>query len=786
MASYVKFTALSGALNEDPLSYLLEIEDARILLDCGSTDAFESSSWATLASVIPHVDVVLLAHASVEHLGAYVRAFTTLNLRCPVYATWPVQNMGRLIMQDLFLSRLHSEPFAAFKMGDISAAFDHITPVRYRQPLHLTEAFSAGHSIGGTIWKIHKDTENIIYAVNYNHMKEIHLDGSVILHEGQILEALGRPSILITDSQSALTSTVPRKQREATFLDSLQQTLTAGHSVLIPTDTATRALELCCTIEQLWEAKRLQVPVFFLSHRSQRTFTYARSMLEWLSDSINQRFTNSRENPLDFKWIKLVHALAPVEDIPGPKVVLASHQSLEIGFARALLETWASQPGNLVLLPDRGPAGSLARCLYDSWAAGQPNGTPAGPVTLNTTLELAHRRRVLLAGAELYEYRAAERQKQEQEASQAALLARSKALLEDAPGRAGEDDEASDVSEAEVDDEDIEDLLFRQHDLFIREPTLVGGVYHAAQTFRMFPYIERRKRFDDYGEIIDPNAYTKDNPLTQHGVLAYGTRRGAAGALDDSAAANLAEPGAEDHDGDLNAPAKYVSEVRPVEFRCQVRYVGMEGRSDGRSVVNLLNLWGPKKLVLVHGDPASTEYLAQVCLASEQITHEVLTPSVGETLNVSTGQLTLKVTLTDALFTSLRLDSLRGYQFAPVSGRLRPRDEASSTLGSAAPAAGPVPATTATTGRPVLDLIAFDQPHPFHRPVFVGDARLTHLRKILLREGFRAEFQDEGVLVCNDKVAIRKTDQGNFFVEGMLSPEYYRVRTIVYRQHAIC
>lgn len=33
-------------------------------------------------------------------------------------------------------------------------------------------AYPAGHTIGGTIWKIKKDTEEIVYAVDYNHKKE--------------------------------------------------------------------------------------------------------------------------------------------------------------------------------------------------------------------------------------------------------------------------------------------------------------------------------------------------------------------------------------------------------------------------------------------------------------------------------------------------------------------------------------------------------------------------------------------------------------------------------------
>jgi len=36
----------------------------------------------------------------------------------------------------------------------------------------ILTAYSAGHTLGGTIWKIKKDTDEILYAVNYNHKKE--------------------------------------------------------------------------------------------------------------------------------------------------------------------------------------------------------------------------------------------------------------------------------------------------------------------------------------------------------------------------------------------------------------------------------------------------------------------------------------------------------------------------------------------------------------------------------------------------------------------------------------
>lgn len=57
---------------------------------------------------------------------------------------------------------------------------------------------------------------------------------------------------------------------------------------------------------------------------------------------------------------------------------------------------------------------------------------------------------------------------------------------------------------------------------------------------------------------------------------------------------------------------------------------------------------------------------------------------------------------------------------------------------------------------PSLDVAVSDGPTKWEPSVFVGDVRLTEFKKILQAEGIQAEFKGEGILVCNDQVAVRK------------------------------
>ena len=108
------------------------------------------------------------------------------------------------------------EDFDLFTLDDVDAAFDKIVQLKYNQRISMKgkgygvtlTPLPAGHMIGGTIWKIVKvGEEDIIYAVDFNHKKERHLNGCE-------LERLQRPSLLITDAFNATYQQARRRTRD--------------------------------------------------------------------------------------------------------------------------------------------------------------------------------------------------------------------------------------------------------------------------------------------------------------------------------------------------------------------------------------------------------------------------------------------------------------------------------------------------------------------------------------------------------------------------------------------
>ncbi|CAN6461692.1 unnamed protein product [Victoria cruziana] len=252
MGTSVQVTPLCGVHSENPLSYLLAIDGFNFLVDCGWNDFFDVDLLQPLSRVSSKIDAVLLSHPDTVHLGALPYAMKHLGLTAPVYATEPVYRLGLLTMYDHYLSRKQVSDFELFTLDDIDVAFQNMTRLTYSQNYHLPgkgegiviAPHVGGHLLGGTVWKITKDGEDVIYAVDYNHRKERHLNATV-------LGSFVRPAVLVTDAYNALNNQPYRRQRDQELLDAILKALRAGGNVLLPIDTAGRVLELILILEQV-------------------------------------------------------------------------------------------------------------------------------------------------------------------------------------------------------------------------------------------------------------------------------------------------------------------------------------------------------------------------------------------------------------------------------------------------------------------------------------------------------------------------------------------------------
>lgn len=430
----VRLRPLWGEGADEPLCSVLEVDGCTLLLDCGSTERFDLAALEPLRELAPSVDAVLLSHADLAHLGGLPYAYGHLGLRCPVYATLPVWKMGQMFLYDAYQARATECGGAVdgFDLDDVDAAFEHITQLKYAQLVRLRGArgrgisitpLPAGRTLGGAIWRVRKETETVLYAVDFGHTAE-----RLLLPAA--LEEIQRPSALIVSAHAISREAAPLKQRVSTLVEATVTALRAGGSVLLPVDTAARSLELVHTLASHWaNAKLGHYPLVFLGHTSYNTLEFAKSQMEWMSDAVIRRFDVSG-HALSFRGVIPCTSLEELDDLAeaaaGPMAVCVSTEACDMGLSRAAIAQWLAEPRRLVLFTSPGPPGSVARRLT---AASEP---PA-------TVLLPRWRRAPLTGPALDAWRArraaAQRARDEAAAAEEReALAAAAAAMAGAPG----------------------------------------------------------------------------------------------------------------------------------------------------------------------------------------------------------------------------------------------------------------------------------------------------------------------------------------------------------------
>jgi cleavage and polyadenylation specificity factor subunit 2 len=593
-------------------------------------------------------------------------------------------------------------------------------------------------------------------------------------------------------------------------------------------------------------------------------------MLEWMDDNIVREFEATADDmrktngdgrskdatPFDFRHIKLLERPAQIEKLlsqtsSSGRVILASDETIEWGFSKDVLKSLAQDPNNLVVLTDK-PAlstvghPSIARTLWEWWNEKNDANTSNGETTelvpgSGRELRIHEAKREGLEGEELAAYQqwlATKRQLQATLQTGGAMALEATAdVADDASSESSSDSEASDDEQqgkalnisTTMGQATRKKVVLSDADLGINVLTKKKGasdfdVRGKKGRERSFPLALRRKRDDQFGDLIRPEDYLRDEEKeeeTQAASRMHGdddnqrkrrwdddqqgpNKRQTAGhrnGMDDADGAgdpNGPPPDELDEVEDIpeeniQGPAKLVTSSYTISVNFRIGFIDFAGLHDKRSLNNLIPLIQPRKLILVGGSQAETSALAADCkhlLAAQLGTSEgsvadVMTPQNGEWVDASVETNAWVVRLADDLVKKLRWQNVRGLGIVTITGQLvrqgvtvdkdvgaNKRFKTAETDEGEETAAGGEDAAEEKVADavPTLDTLPVSMVSAARstaQPLHVGDLRLTDLRRAMQSAGYTAEFRGEGTLVINGTVTVRKAATGQIELESI-------------------
>jgi cleavage and polyadenylation specificity factor subunit 2 len=601
------FTPLLGAQSNSRASQsILELDGGvKVLVDVGWDERFDTRQLAEIEKRTSTISFILLTHATISHLGAYAHCCKHVPhfSQIPVYATSPVIAFGRTLLQDLYASTPQAATFIpasaspedgtsvtdqqrsdilrqAPNVEEINKYFTAIMPLKYSQPhqpvpsqfsvpldgLTLT-AYNSGHTLGGTIWHIQHGMESIVYAVDWNQARENVIAGAAWfggVGGSEVIDSLRKPTALVCSSIGGnKVAPYSRKTRDDTLLGHIRSCISRGGSVLIPTDSSARILELAWILEKAWHEGAKEAPfkgakVYMASKSANATLRHARSLLEWMDDSIVREFEGEEEaatkthrhsgskqangiskpsRPFEFRHVKVVERKAQLERClagEGPRVVLASDLTLDWGYSKSFLESFTQQTPNLVLLTERVAQDPNTKSTGQSlWRIFEERADGVAVDTIaDVQLEQVH------GGGRTMPLQTVERapldDKESQQYQQYMATQRQmeETLAGDATGDVVADDiddESSSSSEDESDNEQqgralnvINALGHNRAKLTVSDEDLgVNVLLRKKNVFdfdvrnkkgrnAVFPYTHSRKRGDEFGDFIKPEDFLRE------------------------------------------------------------------------------------------------------------------------------------------------------------------------------------------------------------------------------------------------------------------------------------
>lgn len=371
------FLALGGGNEVGRSCHILQYRGKTVMLDAGIHPAYDG--FASLPFYdefdLSTVDILLITHFHMDHAASLPYVLARTNFKGAVYMTHPTKAIYRWLMQDsVRVQNTHTsaEPMTAtVTENDITSTLSRIQTIAfYATQSHNSISFTpypAGHVLGACMYLISIAGLNILFTGDYSRESDRHLIPAAVPKGVKV-------DVLITESTFGVASHIPRAERETALMRSVTGILNRGGRVLMPVFAIGRAQELLLILEDYWSRHEdfQKYPIYYASNLAKKCMVVYQTYIDSMNDSIRSAFqkrvaeaehgTATTAGPWDFRFIRSLKGLDKFEDVGGC-VMLASPGMMQNGVSRALLERWAPDPKNGVVVTGYSVEGTMAKLI---------------------------------------------------------------------------------------------------------------------------------------------------------------------------------------------------------------------------------------------------------------------------------------------------------------------------------------------------------------------------------------------------------------------------------------
>jgi len=369
MPSTAKITFCGGTGSVTGANFLLEIEDKKILIDCGLTQGFKLAddiNWDPFPYNAKEVDILFLTHAHVDHLGRVPKLIHE-GFRGKIYSTKPTKSLALLMLEDtaeilgkntdLGLDKIYT-------IENIKLSFSLWEGLEYHQKIKITENLevtflNAGHILGSAMVLFVYNGKSVLFTGDLGNSP------SPILPD---TEKVTNVEYLIMESVYGDRNHESKDDRRKFLEETIEDNYKRKGTLIIPTFSLERSQELLFELNALVENNRIPVmPIFLDSPLAIRLTEVFKQFKSYFNDRAQKAMSHDKylfnfpglHNTLKSEESKMIG------NVPNPKIVIAGSGMSTGGRVVHHERHYLPDPNNTLLLTGYQTVGAPGRLIQE-------------------------------------------------------------------------------------------------------------------------------------------------------------------------------------------------------------------------------------------------------------------------------------------------------------------------------------------------------------------------------------------------------------------------------------
>ncbi len=369
MNKTARITFCGGTGTVTGANFLLEIEDKKILIDCGLTQGMKLAddiNWDPFPYDSKQIDILFVTHAHVDHVGRIPKLLHE-GFRGKIYSTIPTKSLALPMLEDtagilsknteLGLDQMYSDQNIKLALS-LWQGFEYRTKIKISDTLEA-ELFDAGHILGSAMVLFTYNGKKILFTGDLGNSP------SMLLPDTDKVEGV---DYLVMESVYGDRNHESRSERRRYLEETIEDNYKRKGTLIIPTFSLERSQVLLFELNELVTNDRIPVmPIFLDSPLAIRLTEVFKQYRSYFNEAAQKAMSHDKyifdfpglHNTLKSEESKMI------ANVPNPKIVIAGSGMSTGGRVVHHERHYLPDPNNTLLLTGYQVVGAPGRFIQE-------------------------------------------------------------------------------------------------------------------------------------------------------------------------------------------------------------------------------------------------------------------------------------------------------------------------------------------------------------------------------------------------------------------------------------